>query len=42
MAHRSPRWRFRFTPTHASWLNQIEIFFSILYRRLLKARHLHL
>ncbi|MGO9960233.1 MAG: hypothetical protein ACLP50_30380 [Solirubrobacteraceae bacterium] len=25
-----------FTPTHASWLNQIEIFFSILYRRLLK------
>ena len=31
-----PRWRFEFTPTHASWLNQIEIFFSILYRRLLK------
>lgn len=31
-----PRWSFRFTPTHASWLNQIEIFFSILYRRLLK------
>jgi transposase len=31
-----PRWRFQFTPTHASWLNQIEIFFSILYRRLLK------
>jgi hypothetical protein len=31
-----PRWGFQFTPTHASWLNQIEIFFSILWRRLLK------
>jgi transposase len=31
-----PRWSFQFTPTHASWLNQIEIFFSILYRRLPK------
>jgi len=31
-----PRWSFQFTPTHASWLNRIEIFFSILYRRLLK------
>jgi transposase len=31
-----PRWRFHFTPTHASWLNQIELFFSILSRRLLK------
>ena len=31
-----PRWRLQFTPTHASWLNQIEIFFSILWRRLLK------
>jgi hypothetical protein len=31
-----PRWSCQFTPTHASWLNQIEIFFSILYRRLLK------
>ena len=30
-----PRWRFQFTPKHASWLNQIEIFFSILARRLL-------
>jgi transposase len=25
-----------FTPTHASWLNQVELFFSILERRLLK------
>ena len=31
-----PRWSFQFTPTHASWLNQVEIFFSILWRRLLK------
>ena len=27
---------FHFTPKHASWLNQIEIWFSILARRLLK------
>lgn len=33
---RHPRWRFQFTPNHASWLNQIEIFFSILARRLLR------
>jgi len=31
-----PRWSFQFTPRHASWLNQIEIFCSILWRRLLK------
>ncbi|HZJ29257.1 MAG TPA: IS630 family transposase [Solirubrobacterales bacterium] len=30
------RWSFHFTPTHASWLNQIELWFSILSRRLLK------
>jgi len=30
------RRRFQFTPTHASWLNQVEIFFSILHERLLK------
>lgn len=28
--------RFVYTPKHASWLNQIEIWFSILVRRLLK------
>lgn len=32
----SHRIRFVFTPRHASWLNQIEIWFSILARRLLK------
>jgi transposase len=31
-----PRWRFVFTPKHASWLNQVECFFSILARRLLR------
>ena len=31
-----PRWRFLFTPKHASWLDQVEIFFSILARRVLK------
>jgi hypothetical protein len=28
-----PRWQSVFTPKHASWLNQTEIFFSILARR---------
>lgn len=36
-----PRWSFHFTPTHASWLNQVELFFSILTRRLIQARRLH-
>ncbi len=31
-----PRWALIFTPKHASWLNQVEIFFSILTRRVLK------
>ena len=30
------RIRFHFTPKHASWLNQIEIWFSILARKLLR------
>lgn len=30
------KFEFRFTPLHASWVNQIEIFFSILHRRCLK------
>ena len=25
-----------YTPTHASWLNQVELFFSIVERRLLR------
>ena len=31
-----PRWRFQFTPTHASWLNQVEIFFSTLQRKVIR------
>ena len=30
------RIRFVYTPKHSSWLNQIELWFSILVRRLLK------
>ena len=33
---RHPRVHIHFTPTHASWLNQIELWFSILSRRLLR------
>jgi transposase len=31
-----PRWTRHFTPKHASWLNQIECWFSILDRRVLR------
>lgn len=31
----NPHVHLHFTPTHASWLNQVELFFSILQRRLL-------
>ena len=31
-----PRFSVTYTPTHASWLNMIEIFFSILTRRTLR------
>ena len=30
------RLRFVYTPRHASWLNQVEIWFSVLSRRALK------
>jgi transposase len=32
---RHPQVHFHFTPTHASWLNQVEIWFSILWRQAL-------
>lgn len=32
----NPRVHLHHTPTHASWLNQVELFFSILERRLLR------
>ena len=35
LAH-NPRVHLHYTPTHASWLNQVELFFSILERRLLR------
>lgn len=31
-----PRWRRHFTPTHASWLNPIECWFSILERHVIR------
>lgn len=31
-----PRFTFHFTPTHASWLNQIEVWFSVLSKKLLR------
>jgi transposase len=36
LADRDHGINFHFTPKHASWLNQIEIWFSILVRKLLK------
>lgn len=37
---RHPNVHFHFTPTHASWLNQIEIWFSILSRQALRGESL--
>lgn len=31
-----PRWHVHWTPPHASWLNQVELFFSTLARRVLR------
>ncbi len=36
-----PNLHFHFTPTHASWLNQIETWFSILWRDSLKGASFH-
>jgi transposase len=36
-ARHDGRFHFVFTPKHASWLNQVEIWFSILHRRVLRA-----
>lgn len=36
LSDQSHRITFHFTPMHASWLNQIEIWFSILVRKLLR------
>ena len=34
--HDHPRFQVQHTPPHASWLDQAELFFSILTRRLLR------
>jgi len=31
-----PRWSVHYTPPHASWVNQIELFFSILQRKVIR------
>ncbi|MFC9846542.1 transposase [Streptomyces sp. NPDC127595] len=31
-----PRWTVHWTPPHASWLNQIELYFSAMTRRVLR------
>ena len=31
-----PRWHVHYTPKHASWVNQIELFFSILQRKVIR------
>ena len=31
-----PRWHTHYTPVHASWANQIELFFSILQRKVIR------
>ena len=36
-----PRFHAHYTPPHASWLNQVELFFSILTRRLLRRGEFH-
>lgn len=35
-ARHGGRFRFIYTPIHASWMNQVEIWFSILHRRIIK------
>lgn len=36
-----PRWHVHWTPPHASWLNQVELFFSALTRRVLRHGDFH-
>ena len=39
---RHPNVHWHYTPTHASWLNQVEIWFSILTRQALRGREFYL
>ena len=41
LRQRDHRIAFHFTPKHASWLNQIEIWFSILVRKLIRRQQGH-
>ncbi len=41
LAARWPNLTLVHTPVHASWLNQIEIYFSILGRKALRPAHFH-
>ena len=36
-----PRWEVHFTPKHASWVNQVELFFSILQRKVIRNGNFH-
>jgi len=36
-----PRWHPHYTPKHASWVNQIELFFSILQRKVIRNGDFH-
>jgi transposase len=33
---RRPRWHIHFTPTYASWLNQVERFFALITQRAIR------
>ena len=36
-----PNWHFHFTPTYSSWLNQVEIWFSLVSRRCIRRGVFH-
>ena len=39
---RRPRWHIHFTPTYASWLNQVERFFALITQRAIRRGSFHL
>jgi len=40
MVERHPRFTLHFTPTSGSWLNLVEVFFSIITPQAIRRRHL--
>ena len=38
---RRPRWHIHFTPTYASWLNQVERFFALITQRAIRRGSFH-